>query len=112
MIKSFVIALIVLTLLINPAMANAGLFGSSFDGCKDPGDDMAGYILEKSGDSTLTRSSVEQALKFVPTDVENVTYGDIFGWLRVTENTAACFAQNDYEKGLKIIGTHAGKFAA
>ena len=110
--KSFVITLAVLTLLASPIMTNAGFFGSSFDGCKDPGDDIAGYILEKSGDSTLTRSSVEQALKFVPTDVKNVTYGDIFGWLRVTENTAECFAQNDYKRGLEIIGTHAGKFTA
>ena len=51
-----IVVILVVFLLTSPTLAKAGIFGSSYDGCVDPSDDMAGYILEKASGTDLTRS--------------------------------------------------------
>ena len=107
-----IVVILVVFLLTSPTLAKAGIFGSSYDGCVDPSDDMAGYILEKASGTDLTRSNIEHALELIPKDIEHASYGDIFKWLKVTENAAECFTKRDYLDGLKILGKHTGEFAA
>lgn len=108
----FPLLMVVAVSVILPHHANAELFGSSFDGCKSPSDDVAGYILDKSHDPTLTEDTIKTLLDHTPTGVTGVSYKNIFEWLWTSENASVCFSKGDYVGGVNIVGSSVGRFAA